>query len=117
MPYNDYYRNKYQEKVVPKSVNHFRLQKRTDILLRFQNRTPHIRPPIDEVEVPPTLILRYIDDDILYASNNQRRTRLEVKYIAKKVLEALSGLHNEGFVHTGMLGRLFNTNSINWDGL
>jgi serine/threonine protein kinase len=61
---------------------------------------------IEEIEdstVPPTLILRYLDDDALRASNKQRFTRPEVKYVAKKVLEALSVLHAEGFVHTGML--------------
>ena len=89
-----------------KSVHHFRLQNERDILLRFQSRTPYIRPLIDEVEdpsAPPTLILKYLDDNLLDASNNKRLTRLEVKYVAKKVLEALSVLHHEGFVHTGML--------------
>lgn len=90
-----------------KSVRHFRLQNERDILRRFQNRTHFIRPLIDEVlDNPldtPTLILRYLDDDILHASNSQRLTRPEVKYVAKKVLKALSILHDEGFVHTGML--------------
>lgn len=89
-----------------KSVRHFRLQNERDILLRFQNRTPCIRPLIEELEdstVPPTLILKYLDDDALRASNKQRLTRPEVKYIGKKALQALSVLHDEGFVHTGML--------------
>ncbi|KAF4151201.1 hypothetical protein CNMCM6069_004353 [Aspergillus lentulus] len=95
--------NENQEKVVAKSVRHFRLQNERDILLRFQNRTPCIRPLIDELEdstIPPTLILRYLDDDALRASNHQRLTRPEVKYVAKTVLEGLSVLHDEGFVHT-----------------
>lgn len=89
-----------------KSVHHFRLQNERDILLHFQSRTSYIRPLIDEVEdssAPPTLILKYLDDDVLNASNNKRLTRPEVKYVAKKVLEALLLLHDEGFVHTGML--------------
>jgi serine/threonine protein kinase len=89
---------------VVKSVNHFRLEKERDILLQFQNRTSFIRPLVDEVETthsPPSLILRYLDVDILQASNIQRLTRLEVKYVARKVLKALAILHAEGFVHTG----------------
>lgn len=94
------------ENVVVKSVNHFRLQNERDVLLRFQKRTSAIRPLLDEIEDPmgpPALILRHLDDDVLHASNTKRLTRLEVKYIAKRVLEALSLLHSEGFVHTGTL--------------
>jgi hypothetical protein len=70
------------------------------------DRTPCIRPLIEDfwdTTVPPTLILRYLDDDALRALNKQRLTRLEMKYVAKRVLEALAVLHDEGFVHTGML--------------
>jgi serine/threonine protein kinase len=91
---------------VLKCVRHFRLQNERDILLRFQSRTPYIRPLIEDLEdspTPPTLILRYLDDDTLHASTKKRLTRLEVKYVAKRVLEALSVLHEEGFVHTGTL--------------
>lgn len=89
-----------------KSVSHFQLQNERNILLRFQDRTTSIRPLLDEVEEPSVahaLILRHLDDDALHASNKQRLTRPEVKYVAKRVLEALSTLHDEGFVHTGML--------------
>ncbi|CAI7590462.1 unnamed protein product [Penicillium viridicatum] len=95
--------NQFHQTFVAKSVHHFRLQNERDSLLRFQSRTPYIRPLIDEVEDPsasPTLILKYLDDNLLDASNNKRLTRLEVIYVAKKVLEALSVLHYEGFVHT-----------------
>lgn len=105
-PLADGQRRKKQEKFVAKSVPHFRLQNERDVLRRFQDRTTSIRPLLDEVEessVDHALILRYLDDDVLHASNKQRLTRPEVKYIAKKVLEALSTLHDEGFVHTGIL--------------
>ncbi|KAL4984446.1 kinase-like domain-containing protein [Aspergillus falconensis] len=95
--------NKYQRYVIAKSVQHFRLQNERDVLLRFQHRTSSIRPLIEELEdfnAPPTLILKYLDDDILNASNKRQLTRSEVKFIAKKVLEALAVLHDEGFVHT-----------------
>ncbi|OBT48961.1 hypothetical protein VE00_00642 [Pseudogymnoascus sp. WSF 3629] len=95
--------NQNKEHVVVKSVNYFRLENERDILLRFQTRTPSIRPLLDEAEAthsPPSLILRYLDVDILQASNTQRLTRLEVKYVARRVLKALATLHVEGFVHT-----------------
>ncbi|EER44659.1 serine/threonine protein kinase [Histoplasma capsulatum H143] len=82
--------NQQQEKVVAKSVCHFRLQNERDILLHFQNRTPFVRPLIDEIQdssVPPTLILRYLDDDVLRASGRQRLTRIEL----------ISLLYGEGF--------------------
>jgi serine/threonine protein kinase len=106
-------RNQHQQKVVAKSVDHFRLQNEQDVLLRFQNQSRFIRPLIDEADtIPPTIMLRYLDDDILCASNNRRLTSPEVKYVAKGVLEALSILHNEGFVHTGKIyvSELFSLN-------
>ncbi|PGH07313.1 serine/threonine protein kinase [Blastomyces parvus] len=66
-------------------------------------KTNVIRPLLDEIQdpsTPPTIVLRHLDDDILHASDMKRLTRQEVKYVARKVLEALSVLHEEGFVHT-----------------
>jgi serine/threonine protein kinase len=95
-------------KVVVKSVRHFRLQNERDILRRFQNKTPYIRPLLDEIEDPPTpaIILRHLDDDLLDASNSQRLTCPEIKYVAKRVLQALAALHSEGFIHTGVCANI-----------
>ncbi|KAL4820711.1 kinase-like domain-containing protein [Aspergillus spinulosporus] len=95
--------DEHQQKFIAKSVRHFRLQNERDILLRFQHRTSSIRPLIEEFQdsnAPPTLILKHLDDDVLKASNKQQLTNSEVKFVAKKVLEALAVLHDEGFVHT-----------------
>ncbi|EZF33469.1 serine/threonine protein kinase [Trichophyton interdigitale MR816] len=95
--------NEYHQKVIAKGVHHFRLQNERDVLLRFQHRTQSIRPLIEELEdsdTPPTLILKYLDDDVLNASDKQRLTAPEVKFVAKKVLGALAVLHDEGFIHT-----------------
>lgn len=92
------------EKFIVKSVNHFRIHNERDVLLRFQNKTSFLRPLLDEIEHPassPAIVLQYLDDDILHASNSQRLTHSEVKYVARCVLQALSVLHREGFVHTG----------------
>jgi serine/threonine protein kinase len=91
---------------VIKSVRHFRLQNERDVLKRFQARAPSLRPLIDEIEDPsdpPALVLKHLDDDLLHASAAKKLTRLEVKYVMRKVLEALAVLHEDGYVHTGMV--------------
>lgn len=92
-----------------KSVRHFRLHNERDVLKRFQSRIPSLRRLVDEIEDPsdpPALVLEHLDDDLLNASAAQRLTRLEIKHVARKTLEALKVLHEDGYVHTGkMLAR------------
>lgn len=97
--------NQKKDKVVLKSIRHFRLRNERDVLLRFQSKTPYIRPLLDEIEDPPAIILRYLEDDLLQSSNRRRLSRSEVKFVARRVLEALEVLHSEGFVHTGSTGQ------------
>ena len=90
--------------VVVKHVNHFRLQNERDVLMRFQSSTPHIRPLLDEIDTGTdshTLIMRWLDGDLLNATKDRQLASSEVKLVAKGVLEALRALHAEGFVHTG----------------
>ena len=101
-------RNEKKESTVLKSVNHPAIVNgifnERDFLLRFQDRSPLLRPLMDEIQQQdpaPGIVLQYLDDDVLHASNTQRLTRLEVKYVARRVLEALAFLHGEGFFHTG----------------
>jgi len=68
-----------------------------------------MRPIVDEVineSIPPTIVLEHLDDDLLHASSSQRLTTLEIKHVARRVLEALSVLHEHAFVHTGGLRSL-----------
>lgn len=98
--------NQCDQTVVIKSVRHFRLENERDVLKRFQSRTSSLRPLIDEIEDPsdpPALVLKYLDDDLLNSSAAQRLTSLEIKHVAKKILEALKVLHEDGYVHTGMV--------------
>ncbi|KFZ09115.1 hypothetical protein V501_05700 [Pseudogymnoascus sp. VKM F-4519 (FW-2642)] len=95
--------NQCDQTVVIKSVRHFRLENERDVLKRFQSRTSSLRPLIDEIEDPsdpPALVLKYLDDDLLNSSAAQRLTTLEIKHVAKKILDALSVLHEDGYVHT-----------------
>lgn len=97
-------RSQNSQKVVVKSIDDHRLRKERNILRRFQVKSNLIRPLLDEIEdhSAPAIVLRHLDDNVHHASVSRRLTRQEVKYVARNVLEALSVLHEEGFVHTGM---------------
>jgi serine/threonine protein kinase len=102
------HRNQEKDSFIVKSANHFRIHNERDVLLRFQHKTPLLRPLLDEIQdpaSPPAIVLKYLEDDILHASNRKRLARAEVKYVARHVLEALSVLHQEEFVHTGKFAR------------
>jgi serine/threonine protein kinase len=94
------------ETVVVKGVRHFRIKNEHDVLRRFQDQTPNIRPLIDEIEDPydpPTIVLKHLDDDLLNASQLRRLTRPGIKYVARNILQALKVLHDDGYVHTGLV--------------
>ena len=92
--------------MVIKSVqNHPRVENERDVLKRFQDRTPYIRPIIDEIKepsMPVTIALRYLQSDVLRETITKTFNRKELKYVSRCILEALSLLHEDGFVHTGM---------------
>jgi serine/threonine protein kinase len=75
-----------------------------DVLKRFQNQTPYLRPLIDEIEEPsdpPTIVLKHLEDHLLNASIKKTLNRKELKYVLRRILEALKALHEDGYVHTG----------------
>ncbi|PWY66496.1 kinase-like protein, partial [Aspergillus sclerotioniger CBS 115572] len=89
--------------VIIKSVHHFRLHNERDILTRFQDRTAFPRPLLDEIIEPndaPAIVLKYLQDHLLNGSSSRKLTKPEIKYVAKRVLQALDVLHRDGFVHT-----------------
>ena len=94
--------NDIKDNFIFKSVQHFRLQNERDVLKRFQGRSTHIRPLLDEIDDPPAIIIKYLQHDLLQVSNTKDLTRNEIKFVARHVLEALKVLHQDGFVHTGM---------------
>jgi casein kinase II subunit alpha len=87
-------------KVVIKTAPKDRLDNERRILKHFQDR-PCIRQMLDEIQDPLSLVLRHLDDNLLSASNSKRLERQEIKYFAKKVLEALQAFHEADYVHTG----------------
>ena len=101
------HRNQLQENVVIKSVRgHFRVENERDVLNRFQYRTPHLRPLIDEIEQPSeptTIVLKHLDSTLSQQarSNQPPLNRKEIKCVSRGILEALKILHDDGFVHAG----------------
>ncbi|KAL3459790.1 serine/threonine protein kinase [Aspergillus heterothallicus] len=93
------------QKVILKKVNNLRLLNERDVLQFFARRTALMRLLIDEVlepSNPPAIVLRYLDDNILNASVKKQLTKKQVKYVARRVLEALKVLHQDNFVHTNI---------------
>lgn len=95
-----------KHKYIVKAISgHWRLQNEADVLKRYQNKTPYLRPLVDEIQEPiepPSIVLKYLDSDLLSESNKQRLSRPEIKQVAKAILQALQTLHEDGLVHTGM---------------
>ena len=63
-----------------------------------------MRPVIDEIEDPAepvTIVLKYLDDNLQHASDKQTLSRKELTFVSKRILQALSILHDDGYVHTG----------------
>lgn len=71
-----------QKCIIKGIAGHWRLQNEADILKRYQDKTPYLRPLIDEIQEPaepPSIVLRYLDTDLLRESNKQRLSRPEIK--------------------------------------
>ncbi|KAF8864050.1 kinase-like protein [Acephala macrosclerotiorum] len=88
-----------QCKVIIKSAPKYRLDNERDVLKHFHAR-PGIRQLLDETQDPPSLVLKHLDDNLLTASNSKRLEKPEIKFIAKRILEALQAFHEDGYVHT-----------------
>jgi len=98
------------ETVVVKSVEgHQRVENERDILKRLQDRTPFLRPLVDEIEepsTPTTIALKYLESDLLLETVKKTLNRKELKHVCRIILNALRVLHDENLVHTGMIVRL-----------
>ncbi|KAL9023335.1 MAG: hypothetical protein Q9196_007265 [Gyalolechia fulgens] len=88
------------QKVTIKQAAKYRLDNELRILQALDGN-PWIRPVVDTVEEPPSLVLRYLDDNLLDASNQRRLEKADIKFVARNVLRALDALHERGYVHTG----------------
>ncbi|GAB1312314.1 Serine/threonine protein kinase [Madurella fahalii] len=97
-------RNRSGERCIVKSIRgHWRLRNEADVLKHYQSGTLFLRPLVDEIRGPadpPSIVLRYLDGDVLTESNKKRLSPPEIKKVARCVLEALRVLHRDGMVHT-----------------
>ncbi|OJD13715.1 serine/threonine protein kinase [Emergomyces pasteurianus Ep9510] len=94
--------NQAGETVVIKSAPRFRIAHERDVMKKFQS-LPSFRPLLDEIVEPAdpaVIVMKHLDDDLLHASNAQKLTTRELKFVSKRILEALQALHEEGYVHT-----------------
>ena len=90
------------QKVTIKQAPDYRLNNELRVL-KALNGNPCIRPLIDTIEDPPSLVLRHLDDNLLDSSNQRRLEKADIKFVAQNVLTALDALHERGYVHTGNL--------------
>jgi hypothetical protein len=82
------------------------LNNEADILKRYECRTPFIRPIVEGIEDPfdpSSIVLKYLDNDLLAESNNKSLSRPDVKFIARSVLQALAILYKDRMVHIGIV--------------
>ncbi|KAF3482623.1 serine/threonine protein kinase [Arthroderma uncinatum] len=97
-------KNQNEQPVIVKGVHgHPRVGNERDVLHRFQGRTPFLRPLVDEMDDQsgtPIIALKYLDDQLLNTSIRKTLNRRELKYVSRCVLEALSVIHEDGYVHT-----------------
>jgi hypothetical protein len=99
-------KNLSQQQVVIKSVAGRSVVEHERYILQLFNQAPLLRPVIDEIEEPPkptTIVLQYLDADLEQCSMEKRLNRKELKYVSKKILQALNILHDREFVNTGIL--------------
>ena len=93
--------------MVIKSVqDHPRVENERNVLKRFQRCTPFLRPLIYEIDEPSILVtiaLKYLQGDLLDASVSRTLNKRELKHVSQCVLEAIKTLHEDGFVHTGIM--------------
>lgn len=94
------------QKVTIKQAPSYRLDRERRVLQDLQGN-PCIRPLVDTVDEPHSLVLRYLDDDLLNASNAKRLERADIRFVARNMLTALDALHEQGYVHTGQSFSIF----------
>ena len=89
------------EKVVVKRGSESRLARERRVLGSFRY-VPSLRSYIDRVRDPPSLVLRHLQTTALDESGKERIDGADLKLVARKVLEALTAIHEKGYVYTGI---------------
>ncbi|KAK4034907.1 hypothetical protein C8A01DRAFT_18339, partial [Parachaetomium inaequale] len=93
-------RNLQNQPVVIKSIRHVRLENEYSILKQFQDAAP-LRPLIDEIQEPqgpPALVLKHYDCHAGKIADKRGLSPPEIRHVARRVLEGLRILHENGFL-------------------
>lgn len=56
---------------------------------------------VDQIEDPESVVLEYMDDNVLNLLQQKQLSKVEVKRALRATIEALIALHNKNIVHTG----------------
>lgn len=83
-----------------KTAKQVLLQNETKYLNILQGNH-RIRQMIDTIETPPSIVLEYAEEDLRSLSIGRKLQRIEIKTIARQLLEALVFAHAKNIVHTG----------------
>ena len=86
--------------VIVKTAPDYLLNNEREILQRFRGQ-PSIRQLVDEVQEPPALVLEYLGQNLMDASNESKLARPVVKHVAKEILQGIIVAHDDNLVHTG----------------
>jgi serine/threonine protein kinase len=97
-------------KVIVKTAPQERLENERDVLKHFR-ACPYVRQVLDETKNPPSLILQHLDDSLLHVSSVKTLESSDVKFVAKRVLQAIQALHKDGYTHTGMFTEILHATS------
>ena len=96
-------RNKVRETVIIKAARYFRFVNERNILRKFQFKTSCLRPLVNEIaksQDSSTIVLKYLENDLLTAFNARKLTGKKLKYVSKRIPETLKVLHEKAYVHT-----------------
>lgn len=91
-----------QQRVVVKTAPSKRLNNEAQTLHLFQG-CPSIRQLVDQIENPESVVLEYMDDNILNILRQKQLLKVEAKRALRATMELLIALHDKNIVHTGTL--------------
>ena len=88
------------ERVTIKTAPPERLNREIQMLRLFQGHDS-IRQLVDQIEDPASVVLEYMDDDVLSLLKRKQLPKVEAKRALKATFKALTALHDQNIVHTG----------------
>ncbi|KAL9124342.1 MAG: hypothetical protein Q9217_006318 [Psora testacea] len=88
-----------QERIIMKTAPTKHLDNEARTLQLFQG-CPSIRQLVDQIEDPESVVLEYMDDNVLNLLQQKQLVKVEAKRAIQATIEALIALHDKNIVHT-----------------